>query len=421
MTTPSQRQSPATLGLIEIFAGLGSVARGFCEAGAYRTLLLNDIDPLAKKVYSSNIGNDAPYLDMDIRKLRLSSIHKKIGLNNITGVLGCPPCQGFSDAGHRHAFDPRNRLVSSYFRLIDQVAPAFFVMENVERLLQYKRFQAHLEKIKNRYHVWSGVLNAALYGVPQTRTRAIVIGYHRDLDVRPSMPLPTHLGSRKVFDYGSQQYVDPCSKEGLTALGLLGDIRVDWSAELPAYLLEHGKSLSNLVTLDDALGDLPDAGISPPEQTYLHEGSNYSRILRGDNKLVTDHQVWNHRPQTLEMLAGVVEGGVLLGDGIRGRSRKYFSQAYSRLHRDGIARTITTNFHNPGSGRFLHYKQLRCLTIREAARLQGVPDSIRFDVTRTAAERLIGNAFPQPMAQVIGAHVCRQLGHNTFAGKLSND
>jgi DNA (cytosine-5)-methyltransferase 1 len=125
---------------------------------------------------------------------------------------------------------------------------------------------------------------------------------------------------------------------------------------------------------------------------------------------VFDHVAWNHKPETVDRLRKVKEGGVLLGDGVRGRSRKYFSQAYSRLHRDGLARTITTNFHNAGSGRFLHYEHVRTLTVREAARLQGIPDDFRFEVEPTIAERLIGNAFPQPVAKAIAAHVQRQIG-----------
>lgn len=413
---PSRNSEPKLLprnrlGLIEVFAGIGSVARGFSENGVYETLLLNDIDPHAKAVYLSHAGPDAKYVDMDIRQLRYGAISKHVDGNNVIGLLGCPPCQGFSEAGPRQESDPRNRLVNSYFRLIDQMQPNFFVMENVERLLQYKAFQKKLQSARAQYNVWTGVLNSALYGVPQTRTRAIVIGYHRDTGVIPTLPLPTHLGCVPVFDYGSQKFVDPSTKEGIISLGLLGDVRVDWSNELPAYLLSHGKKLNKLVTLQDALGDLPEAVEGGEPQSYKNEGSAYAKILRKGASHAFDHEPWNHRPETIRRLKDIPEGGVLLGDGVRGRSRRYFSQAYSKLHRDGISRTITTNFHNPGSGRFLHYDKVRTLTLREAARLQGIPDSVRFNIVKTDAERLIGNAFPQPLARVISDHISKQLGH----------
>ena len=194
-------------------------------------------------------------------------------------------------------------------------------------------------------------------------------------------------------------------------MGLLGDVKVDWSNELPSYLLRNGKKLHKLVTLQDALGDLPEAIEGGEPQLYKNEGSAYAKTLKKGVLHAFDHEPWNHRQETIQRLKDIPEGGVLLGDGIRGRSRRYFSQAYSKLHRDGIARTITTNFHNPGSGRFLHYDKVRTLTIREAARLQGIPDSVRFNIVKTDAERLIGNAFPQPLARVISAHISKQLGH----------
>lgn len=395
-------------GIVEVFAGIGSVARGFEDGAQAEALLLNDIDPIARKAYLAYTGKQAPYFARDIRNLRTETLTRHLRERGVSGLLGCPPCQGFSDAGQRLESDPRNRLVGSYFRVLRQLRPRFFVMENVEGLLQYKVFKELIAEVSGDYKIWSGVLNAALYGVPQTRRRAIVIGYHNDLGVSPTMPLPTHLGKRPVFDYGSQDYVDPSSKEGIVALGLLEDRVVNWSAELPAYLLQHGGSLQNLVRVGDAIGDLPAAVESKDVLPYVGAGSAYAGTLRGMGAF--DHAPWKHRPDTIKRLSVVPEGGVLLGDGVRGRSRKYFSQAYSRLHRDGLARTITTNFHNAGSGRFMHYEHVRTLTVREAARIQGIPDSFRFDFEMSYAERLIGNAFPQPMAKAIAEHVKGELG-----------
>jgi DNA (cytosine-5)-methyltransferase 1 len=405
-TSPPHPPERTVPGVVEVFAGIGCVARGFGEGGRFRTLLLNDIDPAARKAYQLHAGEHVPYFDRDIRRLRSDTLARNIGKQSVAGLLGCPPCQGFSDAGQRLVSDPRNRLVGSYFRLIDQLRPRFFVMENVEGLLQYKVFKDLAAEVGKRYRIWSGVLNAALYGVPQTRRRAIVIGYRKDLAVTPTMPRPTHLGIGEVFDYGSQSYVSPASKEGMVALGIF-DPHVDWSEELPAYLLERGAALANLVRLEEAIGDLPEALKTDQALAYAADGAAYAATLRAQG--VFDHAPWNHRPETIKRLQSIPEGGVLHGDGERGRSRKYFSQAYARLHRHGLARTITTNFHNAGSGRFLHYGHVRTLTVREAARLQGIPDSFRFKMEPSIAERLIGNAFPQPMAKVIAAHVAAEL------------
>lgn len=406
-------------GIVEVFAGIGSVARGFADGAQAETLLLNDIDPIAQRAYLAHAGEHAPYFARDIRHLRADTLSRHLEKRGVSGLLGCPPCQGFSEAGQRLESDPRNRLVGSYFRLLRQLRPRFFVMENVEGLLQYKVFKEQIAQVGKHFKVWSGVLNAALYGVPQTRMRAIVIGYRNDLGVTPTMPLPTHLGKGRVFDYGSQTYVDPSTKEGIVALGLVEDRNVDWSSELAAYLLQHGRNLKDLVRVGDAIGDLPAAAESKEALPYVGKGSSYAAGLRGTGAF--DHAPWKHKPETIKRLSVVPEGGVLLGDGVRGRSRQYFSQAYSRLHRDGLARTITTNFHNSGSGRFLHYEHVRTLTVREAARIQGVPDSFRFGFEMSYAERLIGNAFPQPMAKAIAEHVKAELGSEAMTGIPMSD
>jgi DNA (cytosine-5)-methyltransferase 1 len=106
----------------------------------------------------------------------------------------------------------------------------------------------------------------------------------------------------------------------------------------------------------------------------------------------------------------IADGGLLDAEWGRKRDRPYYSQAYTRLHRRGLARTITTNFHNPGSGRFLHYEALRTLTVREAARLQGIEDAFTFVGLQSDQERLVGNAFPMPLAEAIARHIAKELG-----------
>src|SRR4029079_12888870 len=91
-----------------------------------------------------------------------------------------------------------------------------------------------------------------------------------------------------------------------------------------------------------------------------------------------------------------------LGDDVRLRAdddREYFSQAYARLHRHGIAQTITTYFHNPGSGRFIHYEDLRSITVREAARFQSFDDDFMFLGKAEQQMRHVGNAVPVLLAK----------------------
>jgi DNA (cytosine-5)-methyltransferase 1 len=93
----------------------------------------------------------------------------------------------------------------------------------------------------------------------------------------------------------------------------------------------------------------------------------------------------------------------------RGREIKYLSQAYGRLHRHGIAQTITANFSNPGSGRFIHYREHRSITVREAARFQGFDDTFIFCGQRQEQQRQVGNAVPPLLARALAEHFGKLL------------
>lgn len=393
-------------GVVELFAGLGCVAQGFGLTGQFDVLGLTDIDPLARRNALANVP-DVPYLLADARQLGGEHLGRLAEGRTIAGIVGCPPCQGFSAAGQRSDSDPRNQLLDDYFRLVAAVQPAFFVMENVPAVLWRPELAAALALLRDGYAVWSGVLNAALYGVPQTRQRAIVIGYRRDLGVQPTCPPPTHGGTRDLFNYrtgAKTRLSDDTLGDLLGCYPLVGVRGADRrAADLPH--VADLRTLPAVPTVGEALGDLP----LPGTASYAADvaPSTYAASLRAGSTVVHNHEGWRHRPRTRAFLADVAEGGVPGGD--CGRNAAYYSQAYARLHRDGLARTITTNFHNPGSGRFTHYAQPRSLTVREAARLQGLPDRFLLTGDRSAQERLVGNAFPVPWARAVAGHVAREL------------
>jgi DNA (cytosine-5)-methyltransferase 1 len=101
-------------------------------------------------------------------------------------------------------------------------------------------------------------------------------------------------------------------------------------------------------------------------------------------------------------------GNAQLPDGER-FSDNYYSQAYARLHPQGIGFTITTNFRNPGSGRFTHYRDDRSITVREAARLQSFDDDFIFHCYETDQERHVGNAVPPLLAEALARHFGQML------------
>ena len=131
----------------EVFAGVGSVARGFARAGGFQVAYLNDIDPVARATYLANDSPETIYELRDVRTVTGRTIRDAADGRPIAGLLGCPPCQGWSAAGQRDAADRRNRLLKDFFRLVNSVYPVFFVMENVPSVADRAELAAALEHL----------------------------------------------------------------------------------------------------------------------------------------------------------------------------------------------------------------------------------------------------------------------------------
>ena len=391
----------------EVFAGVGSVARGFARAGGFQVAYLNDIDPVARATYLANDSPETIYELRDVRTVTGRTIRGAADGRPVAGLLGCPPCQGWSAAGQRDAADRRNGLLKDFFRLVNSVYPVFFVMENVPSVADRAELAAALNTLRGRYRVWQGVLNAAAYGLPQSRQRVLVIGYRHDTGVTPTCPPPTHAGRRKIWDYRTEAFVEPSPATLDALLGAAPRLGVQQAAQytMRDYYPETVVSLARFVTVGEAIGDLVEDSPDPR--------SGYARALGAGRHLVANHEPWDHGRDLVERLRQVKEGCRPPVEATNGR--RYYSQAYTRLHRRGLARTITTNFHNPGSGRFLHYQQHRTLTVREAARLQGFGDDFIFISHPGRQERLVGNAFPPLWAESIAAHITAEL-HAVLTG-----
>ncbi|QDY11131.1 DNA cytosine methyltransferase [Micromonospora sp. HM134] len=391
----------------EVFAGAGSVAHGFARAAGFEVAYLNDIDEYARRTYQANYGTTVRYDLVDVRSVTGQVIKDAADGRPVAGLLGCPPCQGWSAAGQRAANDPRNLLLDDFFRLVAEIKPLFFVMENVPSVADRAELAVAMAALAPDYRTWHGVLNAASYGLPQSRQRTIVIGYHKDTEVQPTPPPPTHGGSRLIWDYRTERLVEP-TVERLDAL--LGAAPRFGAPKHKQYSMrEHyGDGLGGLppfVTVGEAIRDLaPD---------FAGRLSAYAKRLSTPRSMPRNHHAWGHGPSLVDRMAMVKEGRRPPIEATN--NRRYYSQAYARLHRRGLARTITTNFHNPGCGRFLHYQLHRSLTVREAARLQGFRDDFFFIDHHGWQERIVGNAFPPLWAEVIARHVSDQL-HAVLAG-----
>jgi len=190
--------------VISTFAGCGGSSLGYKLAG-YKELLAVEWDNNAVETFKLNFP-DVPVYHGDICKLTGAECMELAGIK--TGELdvfdGSPPCQGFSTAGKRKFDDPRNSLFKEYARLLHDIQPKVFVMENVTGMVKGVMKQAYLQIIKTLrecgYRAKGQVMNAMYFNVPQSRERVIIIGVHKDLGIEPSHPKPqTVPGKSKII------------------------------------------------------------------------------------------------------------------------------------------------------------------------------------------------------------------------------
>lgn len=392
---PTWARSPVCLGFVDLFAGVGGFTLGFrgdsaCGRCEFVPKLMVDIDRSARQVAIRNMP-DVPYLAADIHSLSGAEIKSRAGLaphERLHVLLGGPPCQGFSFLGKRILKDPRNVHIVDFLRLVKELRPLVAIMENVPLVITSHDGAVIREVCEGLsdlgYASCAAVLTASEYGVPQIRKRAFVLAYHSDIKAVPELPKRTH---ERV----------PAASEVICGSG-----RVRFEASKLPY-----------VSVEEAIGDLPPLEASQGDEVMPYGSppvSDFQRWARQGSVAVFNHRSRSHSQGFLKKISVIKEGGRNqdLPDDQR-FSDNYYSQAYARLHRDGLATTITTSFGNPGSGRFMHYRDLRAITVREAARLQSFPDTFVLDGDHNAQMRHIGNAVPPLLARAIRDRVAEDL------------
>jgi len=180
--------------VISTFAGCGGSSLGYHLAG-FRELLAVEWDQNAVDTFRLNFP-DVPVYHGDIAKLTGAECMKLAGIGpgELDVFDGSPPCQGFSTAGKRKFDDPRNSLFKEYARLLREIQPRVFVMENVTGMVKGVMKQAYLAIIAELracgYRARGEVLNAMYFNVPQSRERVIIIGVRNDLGIEPTHPRP---------------------------------------------------------------------------------------------------------------------------------------------------------------------------------------------------------------------------------------
>lgn len=173
--------------VLSLFCGCGGMDLGFEQAG-HRVIWANDIDKTACETYTKNFSIKP--LIKDIRRMRVFPCADV--------VIGGYPCQGFSLAGNRDAFDKRNYMYLEFARVLETVQPKIFVAENVKGVIvPFKSSTRALDLMEQKfatcgYRVTSQLLNAKDYGVPQDRERVFIVGVRKDLGREYVFPKKTH-------------------------------------------------------------------------------------------------------------------------------------------------------------------------------------------------------------------------------------
>lgn len=201
--------------VISTFAGCGGSSLGYQLAG-FRELLAVEWNKNAIETFKANFPG-IPIFHDDIAKLSSQKCMDMAGINKgeLDILDGSPPCQGFSTAGRRKLNDERNILFMEFARLLRDLQPKIFVMENVTGLIKGYMKQTYLEIIKTLrkcgYRANGQVMNAMYYGVPQSRERVIIIGTRKDLNIEPTYPKPQT--KPIIFREAIKNIKDYCDRE----------------------------------------------------------------------------------------------------------------------------------------------------------------------------------------------------------------
>lgn len=360
--------------LIDLFSGAGGFSLGAHQSGFITRLAIdNDKDLVAS--YPINFPK-AKLIIEDISKLDpLDTIHKTgIKLKEIDGILGGPPCQGFSYMGKRNTEDVRNKLLWHFFQFIKACEPKFFIMENVPGLMTnpfIHLLNAGIDLVASRYSIIGPkILNAADFGAATNRYRIFVIGYRN-------------------------QYINSFTE---------ADINLVKTTSSTVY-----EAIHDLPPLDtafqDSSGHFWAKYIPPLNDGMISEYAKRARLYPTDELstlairqkltegLVSGFPITRHTPEVIKRFASVQLGKC-----------------------DKISKCTRLNWNTPcivlraGTGkdkggyqsiRPIHPEENRVISIREAARIQGFPDWFQFHPTKWHSFRMIGNSVSPYIAKAI--------------------
>ncbi len=368
------------LNVVELFAGAGGMGLGFVLAGSadshYRLVCSAEVNPVCVQtlrnnhaaldgIVPRNTRQTPPRVDpMDLRTKRaledIISRARECGGADV--VIGGPPCQGFSNANRNsgRSSNPHNELVDVFLRCVVDLAPRIFLIENVQGIHWTRKDGASrsgmsvLDHIRTHmaaagYEVFTRLLDAVWYGVPQYRSRFFVLGIHRDLDYG-------------VDDFGP------------------------WG---PFPAPTHGPGTPHgYVTVGQALGDLPPIGnghaadrtvyVEPTDDDLRANG--FLSFLRAgaERRVVTDHVTSKHADYVIQRYREIPPGGNWESIAHTMTNYSDINRTHSNIYRRLLWDEPSITIGHYRKSMLVHPLQPRGLSLREAARLQSFPDWFRF-------------------------------------------
>jgi len=360
--------------LLDLFCGAGGMSLGFSEVFGqpFQSVWANDFNQFCGDTYNENFG---PHCVVgDIVEILGQG---RIEIPEADVVIGGPPCQGFSLLNKNRENDPRKELWRPYLEVVERSGASIFVMENVPQLLGTFEHGEIVEAARSLgFQVWQNKLIAADYGVPQTRTRAFIIGCKFADPALLFPPRKTHFnpnGNGKPLTlpfFNKDEYL-PTPPKWKTVRNAIAD--------LP---LPEGTEIRNV-----------------PPPLDLHFGRNPTELSRKRYRAIPQEGMNRF---DLQRVAPELTPQCWI------RKKSGGTDLFGRLWWDRPSVTIRTEFFKPEKGRYLHPEQHRPITHREAARFQSFPDSFKFLGSKIEIAKQIGNAVPPLLAARV-ADVVRLL------------
>jgi DNA (cytosine-5)-methyltransferase 1 len=366
--------------IIDLYAGVGGLSLGAIRAG-FDLALAVEWDKHAMKAHENNFPH-YKHLNTDIAELSGKELMKKAGLTEgeLDGLIGGPPCQGFSFIGSRNHLDPRNDLFVKFFKLVKECKPKFFVVENVLGILDslYEEIRnSAFKHVRKEYILLEPMrLKASDFGAPTSRERVFFIGFRRD----------------SIFELTKEDFENQKVSEITTVAkvlqGLPTRINSNWLKEEASW--RPVKPILDPYFLKYVDGNIP-KGMGNPEaiRKYKEEG------------LVSGCFGTRHSPKVQQRYKELKQGEI---DSV---SRSV------RLKPNGLCPTLRA-----GTGadkgsyqavRPIHPPANRVITPREAARLQGFPDWFQFAPSKWHSFRQIGNSVSPILAESILKAISNKL------------